>query len=55
MPIREFLGTSVRFSINRDDPAYFGGYILNDHCAVLEAFQLSLEEWKLIASNFQLV
>ena len=51
IPIREFLDAGIRFSINTDDPAYFGGYILDNHCAVQEAFQLSLEEWKLIASN----
>lgn len=37
--------------LNSDDPAYCGGYILDNYCAVREAFQLSLEEWKLIASN----
>ena len=50
MPIREFLDAGVRFSINSDDPAYFGGYILNNYCAVQDAFQLSVE-WKLIAEN----
>ena len=25
LPIRKFLDASVRFSINSDDPAYFGG------------------------------
>ncbi|KAL2877325.1 adenine deaminase [Colletotrichum sp. CLE4] len=49
MPIREFLDKGVRFSINSDDPAYFGGYILENYCAVQEAFGLSIEEWKGIA------
>jgi len=51
MPIQKFLDAGVRFSINSDDPAYFGGYILDNYCAVQEAFQLGLDEWKLIVSN----
>ncbi len=30
LPIRKFLDAGVPFSINSDDPAYFGGYILDD-------------------------
>lgn len=49
LPIRKFLDQSVRFSINSDDPAYFGGnYILDNYCAVQEAFDLSVEEWRSI-------
>jgi adenosine deaminase len=51
MPIRKFLDAGVKFSINSDDPAYFGAYILECYCAVQEAFNLSIEEWKLIAVN----
>ncbi|OHE94784.1 adenosine deaminase [Colletotrichum orchidophilum] len=49
MPIRTFLDAGVRFSINSDDPAYFGAYILENYCAVQEAFGLSVEEWRGIA------
>lgn len=49
LPVRKFLDEGVRFSINSDDPAYFGGYILENYCAVQEAFNLSLAEWKFIA------
>lgn len=51
LPLRRFLDEGVRFSINSDDPAYFGGYILDNYCAVQEAFGLSLEEWKFIATS----
>ncbi|PWY93178.1 adenosine deaminase [Aspergillus sclerotioniger CBS 115572] len=51
VPIRKFLDAGVKFSINSDDPAYFGGYILDNYCAVQEAFGLSVEEWKVIAVN----
>ena len=49
LPIRQFLDAGVAFSINSDDPAYFGGYILDNYCAVQEAFDLSVGEWKRIA------
>lgn len=45
LPIRTYLDNGVRFSINSDDPAYFGGYILDNYCAVQDAFGLSMNEW----------
>ncbi|PWY75590.1 adenosine deaminase [Aspergillus eucalypticola CBS 122712] len=51
VPIRKFLDNGVKFSINSDDPAYFGGYILDNYCAVQDAFGLSVLEWKTIAVN----
>lgn len=51
VPIRSFLEKGVRFSINSDDPAYFGGYILDNYCAVQENFDLSIEEWRTVARN----
>jgi adenosine deaminase len=51
LPVRKFLDEGVRFSINSDDPAYFGGYILDNYCAVQEAFNLSLKEWRYIADG----
>lgn len=49
LPIRKFLDADVIFSINSDDPAYFGGYILENYCAVQEAFDLTVDDWKKIA------
>ncbi|KAF6217568.1 hypothetical protein HO133_006670 [Letharia lupina] len=48
LPIRTFLDNGVMFSINSDDPAYFGGYILDNYCAVQEAFNLTAREWAAI-------
>ena len=48
LPIRTFLDRGVKFSINSDDPAYFGGYILENYCAVQEAFDLTLPDWESI-------
>ena len=51
LPIRTFLDKGVMFSLNSDDPAYFGGYILDNYCAVQEAFALTVKEWETIASS----
>ncbi|VEU22263.1 DEKNAAC103277 [Brettanomyces naardenensis] len=51
VPIRKFLEYGVPFSINSDDPAYFGGYILDNYLAVQEAFKLNVDEWIKIAKN----
>lgn len=45
LPIRLYLDNGVKFSINSDDPAYFGSYILDNYCAVQKAFSLTQQEW----------
>ncbi|KAI1442182.1 adenosine deaminase [Annulohypoxylon stygium] len=50
-PLRRLLDAGVRFSINSDDPAYFGGYILENYCALQETFGLSIREWEAIAKG----
>ena len=45
LPIRTFLENGVMFSINSDDPAYFGAYVLDNYCAVQEACNLTAKEW----------
>lgn len=45
LPIRKFLDAGLSFSINSDDPAYFGGYVLDNFCSVQEAFTLTVPEW----------
>ncbi|KAK3678793.1 adenine deaminase [Recurvomyces mirabilis] len=46
LPIRTFLDAGVQFSINSDDPAYFGdNYILANYRAVQDAFSLTPREW----------
>ena len=52
LPLRTFLNKGVRFSINSDDPAYFGNnYILDNYIAVQEAFHFSVGEWGTICRN----
>ena len=52
LPVRKYLDAGVTFSINSDDPAYFGGYILDNYCAVQTAFSLSKKEWKGIVEKY---
>ena len=49
VPVKMFLDKGIMFSLNSDDPAYFGGYVLDNYCAVQEAFGLSVGEWSSIA------
>lgn len=51
LPLRKFLDLGVRFSINSDDPAYLGGFILDNYRAVQDAFTLSMVEWETICRN----
>ncbi|KAJ9651520.1 adenine deaminase [Neophaeococcomyces mojaviensis] len=51
LPIRQYIDARVPFSINSDDPAYFGGYIQENYCAVQKAFNLTVEEWANIVTN----
>lgn len=51
LPLRAFLDKGVRFNLNSDDPAYFGGYLLDNYCRVHEAFNFSKAEWKTIAES----
>ncbi|KAI1765236.1 adenosine deaminase [Hypoxylon sp. FL1150] len=50
-PLRKLIAAGVRFSINSDDPAYFGGYILENYCALQETFDLSVQDWETIAKG----
>lgn len=51
LPVRLFLDMGIRFSLNSDDPAYFGGYILDNYLAVQTTFNLNYDEWRTIALN----
>ena len=46
LPVRIFLDKGISFTINSDDPAYFGGWIQANFCAVQDAFNLTFSEWE---------
>jgi adenosine deaminase len=48
VPLRKFLERGVKFSVNSDDPAYFGGFIGEVYCLVQEAFNFKVEDWEVI-------
>lgn len=51
LPIQAFLDANVPFSINSDDPAYFGGYILDNYILLHTRFGFDLATWCKIAAN----
>lgn len=51
LPIRQFFDRNVPFSINSDDPAYFGGYILDNYVSVHTRFGFTINDWCKIATN----
>jgi adenosine deaminase len=50
-PLRKMLDAGARFSVNSDDPAYFGGYILENYCALQEEFGLTVRDWERIVKG----
>ena len=50
-PLRNMIQMGLLVTINSDDPAYFGGYLLENYCAIAEALNLSREELRLLAVN----
>jgi adenosine deaminase len=51
LPLQQLLDANVPFSLNSDDPAYFGGYILDNYITVHTRFGWSLDTWGLVAKN----
>lgn len=51
LPIALFLEKGISFSLNSDDPAYFGGYILDNYIAVHTSFGFSRDQWCQITLN----
>jgi adenosine deaminase len=50
-PLRRLLEAGVRVTINSDDPAYFGGYLLENYVQTAAALDLTREELAEIAAN----
>ncbi len=50
-PLRRMLEAGLRATVNSDDPAYFGGYILDNFVAVAEALDLTSEQLVTLARN----
>ncbi|HEX7420861.1 MAG TPA: adenosine deaminase [Thermoanaerobaculia bacterium] len=50
-PLKTLLGRGVKVTINSDDPAYFGGYIVDNYLAAQRALDLSEDEIRQLARN----
>ena len=49
--LKNLLDRGVRVTVNSDDPAYFGGYVLDNYVAIAEALNLSREELIALTRN----
>ena len=49
--LKEMLARGLRVTINSDDPAYFGGYVVDNFLAVHRALGLSEDEVRRLAKN----
>jgi adenosine deaminase len=52
--LKQLLDRGLCVTINSDDPAYFGGYVVENYLAVQEAFSLNRDEiYRLARNSFQ--
>src|SRR6202142_2660559 len=49
--LKRLLELGLRVTVNSDDPAYFGGYVLENYLAVQQALSLSHDDLTLLARN----
>lgn len=50
-PVRDFLDSGVRVTVNSDDPAYFGGYVGQNYVETAEALALTRQQVAALARN----
>lgn len=50
-PLRAMLDAGIVATVNSDDPAYFGGYVLDNYIAVRDALDLTQDEIVTLAKN----
>jgi len=50
-PIRKMLDLGLRATVNSDDPAYFGGHVMANFKAVIEALDLDAENIRTLIKN----
>jgi adenosine deaminase len=50
-PLPAMLAAGLNVTINSDDPAYFGGYVLDNYVQCAEAFDLSADTLTTLAAN----
>ena len=50
-PIKRMLDLGLRATVNSDDPSYFGGYMMDNFRAIIEALDLTKDEIQKLAMN----
>ena len=50
-PLKRMLDLGLKATVNSDDPSYFGGYVMDNFRAVIEALDLSADDIKKLARN----
>ena len=50
-PLKQMLDLGLRATVNSDDPAYFGGYVMANFRAAIEALPLTQEDVRALARN----
>ncbi|MYE01594.1 MAG: adenosine deaminase [Alphaproteobacteria bacterium] len=50
-PLKRMLDAGLKATVNSDDPAYFGGYLLDNFVAVAEALELGPADFAALARN----
>lgn len=49
--LKDLLDKDLKVTLNSDDPAYFGGYMLENYANVQNALNLSKEQWLKLSAN----
>jgi adenosine deaminase len=50
-PLKRMLDLGLRATVNSDDPAYFGGYIMKNFAAAIEALELDAKNIRTLTKN----
>lgn len=50
-PLKRMLDLNLRATVNSDDPSYFGGYVMDNFKAVIEALDLAKDDIKTLTRN----
>ena len=49
--LKRMLDSGLKATVNSDDPAYFGGYLLDNFVAVAEALELDCPDLSILVRN----
>lgn len=50
-PLKRMLDLNLHATVNSDDPSYFGGYMMDNFAAVIDALDLSKNDIRILARN----